>query len=334
MQPQEEIGEPVTHAIRIYETGGPEVLRWDPVDVGQPGPGEVRIRHTAIGVDYADIYYRVGVYPAEFPIVPGHQAAGVVEDVGPEVASLTRGDRVAYVTRSIGSYSEARVIHSRHLVKLPDEVSDTQAAAIILKGMTVRYLLLETYRVKPDDTILVHAAAGGVGLLLCQWARSLGATVIGTVSNDEKASLAKAHGCTHTIDYTREDFVERVIEITGGRKVPVVYDSVGKDTFMKSLDCLAPEGVMVLFGHSSGKVPPFELMLLAAKGSLYVTRPTLWSRLNSRDDLVSRATEVFKMLRQGLLRITINQTFPLKDAGRAHLALESRNTSGAVILSP
>ncbi len=323
----------MTHAIRIHETGGPEVLRWDVVDVGPPGPGEVRIRHTAIGVDYADIYYRTGTYPSELPIVPGHQAAGVVEEVGPGVTALSRGDRVAYVTRDIGAYSEARVVHSRHLVKLPHAVSDAQAAAILLKGMTARYLLLETYRVKPNDVILVHAAAGGVGLLLCQWARSLGATVIGTVSNEEKASLAKAHGCTHAIDYTREDFAERVSEITGGRKLPVVYDSVGKDTFVKSLDCLAPEGVMVVFGHSSGKVPPFDLMLLAAKGSLYVTRPTLWSRLNNREDLASRADEVFKMLMRGQLRITVNQSYPLKEAGRAHLALESRKASGATILT-
>jgi NADPH2:quinone reductase len=323
----------VTHAIRIHQTGGPEVLRWEVVDVGPPGPGEVRIRHTAIGVDYADIYYRVGVYPTELPIVPGHQAAGVVEEVGPGVTDLSRGDRVAYVTHDVGAYSEARVVHSRHLVKLPHEVSDSQAAAILLKGMTARYLLLETYRVKPNDVILVHAAAGGVGLLLCQWARFLGATVIGTVSSAEKASLAKAHGCTHTIDYTREDFAERVSEITGGRKLPVVYDSVGKDTFMKSLDCLAPEGAMVVYGHSSGKVPPFDLMLLAAKGSLHVTRPTLWSRLNNREDMASRADEVFKMLMRGQLRITVNQSYPLKEAGRAHVALESRKASGATILT-
>jgi NADPH2:quinone reductase len=285
-------------------------------------------------VDFADIYYRLGLYPAELPIVPGHQAAGVVEEVGPDVVSLTRDARVAYVTSSTGAYSEARVIQSRHLVSLPEEVSDTQAAAILLKGMTVRYLLLETYQVGPDDTILVHAAAGGIGLLLCQWARSLGATVIGTVSNEEKASLAQAHGCTHTIDYVREDFVKRVYEITGGRKVPVVYDSVGKDTFAKSLDCLAPEGVMIVFGHSSGKVPPFDLMSLAAKGSLYVTRPTLWSRLNSRNDLLLRANEVFKMFMQGLLRIVISRSYPLREAARAHLALESRRSTGAIILTP
>ena len=322
----------MTHAIRIHEIGGPEVLRWDAIDVGRPGPGEVRLRHTAIGVDYADIYYRTGVYPTVLPIVPGHEAVGIVEDVGTGVSDVSVGDRVAYVTQDIGAYAEARLIDSRHLIKLPARISDDEAAGIILKGMTVRYLVRETYDVKPKDFVLVHAAAGGIGLLLCQWLNHLGALVLGTVSNEHKAALAKANGCTHTIDYTREDFVERVRDLTDGRKVPVVYDSIGKDTFTGSLDCLAPEGLMVVFGHTSGKVTPFDLMLLAAKGSLYVTRPTLWSRLNSREDVVSRANEVFGKLRQGVLRITIGQTYPLREAWRAHADLEARKTTGATIL--
>jgi NADPH2:quinone reductase len=324
----------VTNAIRIHETGGPEVLRWESVEVGKPKPAEARVRHTAIGVDYADIYYRKGVYPAELPLIPGHEAAGVVEELGEDVTDLRVGDRVAYVTPGVGAYAETRVIEARYLVKIPDHVSDEQAAAAILKGMTTRYLLCETYRVKPSDIILVHAAAGGVGLMLCQWAKHLGATVIGTVSNESKARLARANGCAYTIDYTREDFVERVNHLTEGRRVPVVYDSIGKDTFMRSLDCLAPEGLMVVFGHTSGKVTPFDLMILAAKGSLYVTRPTLWSRLKTREDLLSRAIEVFTMLERGVLRISINQTYRLKEAQQAHGDLESRKTSGATVLLP
>jgi NADPH2:quinone reductase len=308
------------------------MLRWDTVEVGKPGPGEVRLRHTAIGVDYADIYYRTGVYPTVLPIIPGHEAVGIVEEVGTGVNDVSTGDRVAYVTQDIGAYAEARLIHSRHLIKLPTGISDHDAAGIILKGMTVRYLVRETYHVKPDDVVLVHAAAGGVGLILCQWLKHLGAIVIGTVSSEHKAALAKANGCTHTIDYTREDFVQRVSELTDGRKVPVVYDSIGKDTFSRSLDCLAPEGLMVVFGHTSGKVTPFDLMLLATKGSLYVTRPTLWSRLKTREDLVSRANEVFNKVSQGALRITIGQTYPLREAQRAQIDLEARKTTGVTIL--
>jgi NADPH2:quinone reductase len=308
------------------------MLRWDAIEVGKPGPGEVRLRHTAIGVDYADIYYRTGVYPTVLPIIPGHEAVGIVEELGTGVSDVSAGDRVAYVTQDIGAYAEARVIHSRHLIKIPTGISDNEAAAIILKGMTARYLIRETYDVKPDDVVLVHAAAGGVGLILCQWLKHLGAIVIGTVSNEHKAALAKANGCTHTIDYTREDFVQRVCELTDGRKVPVVYDSIGKDTFTGSLDCLAPEGLMVVFGHTSGKVTPFDLMLLAIKGSLYVTRPTLWSRLKTREDLVSRANEVFNNVSQGVLRITVGQTYPLREARRAQIDLETRKTTGATIL--
>jgi len=322
----------VTHAIRIHETGGPGVLRWDAIEVGKPGAGEVRLRHTAIGMDYADIYYRTGVYPAVLPIIPGHEAVGIVEAVGSDVNDISIGDRVAYVTQDIGAYAETRLIQARHLIKVPASVSDEEAAGIILKGMTVRYLVRETYDVKRGDVVLVHAAAGGVGLILCQWLKHLGAIVIGTVSNGHKAALAKANGCTHTIDYTREDFVRRVFDLTDGRKLPVVYDSIGNDTFTGSLDCLAPEGLMVVFGHTSGKVTPFDLMLLATKGSLYVTRPTLWSRLKSRQDLVSRADEVFSKLGEGVLRITVGQTYPLREAGRAQADLESRKTTGATIL--
>jgi NADPH:quinone reductase len=328
------VSQKVTSAIRIHETGGPEVLRWEAVAVGKPKPTEARVRHTAVGVDYADIYYRTGVYPAKLPLIPGHEAAGVIEELGDEVTDLRVGDRVTYVTQEIGAYAEARVIDARHLVPIPDHLSDQQAAAAILKGMTARYLLHETYRVKRNDIILVHAAAGGVGLILCQWARYLGATVIGTVSNERKAELARANGCTYTIDYTREDFVERLNHLTDGRRVPVVYDSIGMDTFTRSLDCLAPEGYMVVFGHTSGKVAPLDLMVLAAKGSLYVTRPTLWSRLKSREDLLSRAREVFMMFERKVLGISINQTYELREARKAHLDLESRKTSGATVLVP
>jgi NADPH:quinone reductase len=317
----------------MHELGGPEVLRWDAVDVPKPGPGQVRIKHTAIALNYMDVYYRIGLYPAQLPIVLGNEAAGVVEEVGPGVTGLDRGDRVAYVTASVGAYSEARVIPADQLVKLPENLSDTQGAAMMMKGLTARYLVRESYLVKRGDTILVHAAAGGVGLVMCQWASHLGATVIGTVSSEEKAALAKAHGCTHTIDYTREDFVQRVQEITAGRKLPVVYDSVGKDTFSKSLECLAPKGVMVVFGHSSGKVPPFDLLTLGAKGSLYVTRPTLWTHLSTRAELVSSASELFDLVTRGIIKITVNQTYPLKEAQRAHRDLESRKTTGASVMT-
>ena len=265
----------MTHAIRFHKTGGPEVLVWEEVQVGKPGPGEARIRHTAVGLNFVDIYNRSGLYPMALPSGLGGEAAGVVEEVGSGVTDIKPGDRVAYGAAPIGSYSEARLIPAERLLKIPDGVDDKTAAAMMLKGLTTQYLIRQTYRVKAGDTILLHAAAGGVGLILSQWAKHLGATVIGTVGSDEKAKLAKAHGCDHTIVYTREDFVKRVEEITGGKKCPVVYDSVGKDTFLKSLDCLAPLGVAALFGQSSGAVDPLNLGLLAGKGSLYVTRPTL-----------------------------------------------------------
>ncbi len=262
----------MTHAIRFHQTGGPEVLVWEEVKPGKPGPGEARIRHTAVGLNFVDIYNRSGLYPTEVPSGLGSEGAGVVEEVGPGVSDLKPGDRVAYGNGPLGAYAEARLIPADRLLKLPDGIDDKTAAAMMLKGLTVQYLIRQTYRVKAGDTILLHAAAGGVGLILGQWAKHLGATVIGTVGSDEKAKLAKAHGCAHTVVYTREDFVKRVGEITEGKKVPVVYDSVGKDTFLKSLDCLAPLGVVALFGQSSGSVEPLNLGLLAQKGSLYVTR--------------------------------------------------------------
>ena len=322
----------MTHAIRIHKPGSPDVLSWDSVEVGKPGPGQVRLRHTAIALNYMDVYYRLGLYPAELPIVLGNEGAGVVEELGPGVTGLRAGDRVAYVTAAVGAYSEARLISADQLVILPDAISDLQAAAMMMKGMTARYLLRQTFKVKAGDTILVHAAAGGVGLVMCQWARHLGATVIGTVSSAEKAALARAHGCNHTIDYTREDFAQRVAEITGGRKVPVVYDSVGKDTFAKSLDSLAPAGTLVVFGHSSGKVPPLDIMTLAAKGSLYLTRPTLWTRIATREALIAAARDLFDLVMTGVVKIEVKQTYPLAQAAQAHRDLEARNTTGASVL--
>src|ERR1044072_6660589 len=274
----------MTHAIRFHKTGGPEVLVWEEVEVGKPGPGQARIRHTAVGLNFVEIYKRSGRYPGQSPSVLGREAAGGVEEVGSGVTDLKPGDRVAYGSALIGAYAEARLIPADRLLKLPDGIDDKTAAAMMLKGLTVQYLIRQTYRVKSGDTILLHGAAGGVGLILSQWAKHLGATVIGTVGSEEKAKLAKAHGCAHTIIYTKEDFVKRVDEITGGAKGPVVYDSVGKDTFLKSLDCLAPLGVAALFGASSGAVEPLNLGLLAAKGSLFVTRPTLNTHAASREN--------------------------------------------------
>jgi NADPH2:quinone reductase len=323
----------MTHAIRFHKTGGPEVLVWEEVSVGKPGPGEARIRHTAVGLNFVDIYNRSGLYPAQLPSGLGSEAAGIVEEVGPGVTDLKPGDRVAYGASPLGAYSEARLIPADRLLKLPDGVDDKTAAAMMLKGLTTQYLIRQTYRVKAGDTILLHAAAGGVGLILSQWAKHLGATVIGTVSSDEKAKLAKAHGCDHVIIYTREDFVKRVDEITGGKKVPVVYDSVGKDTFLKSLDCLAPLGVAALFGQSSGAVEPLNLGLLAQKGSLYVTRPTLFTYAAKRENLVAMAGELFDVVKSGAVKIEVHQTYPLKDAARAHADLAARKTTGSTVLT-
>lgn len=320
------------HAIRIHKTGGPEVLQWEEVVVGTPGPGEVRLRQTAVGLNFIDVYHRTGLYPTALPFVPGMEAAGVVESTGPGVAHLKPGDRVAYPMTG-GAYAEVRLIAADKVVKLPDNIPDRTAASMMLRGMTARYLLRDIYKVGPGDTILIHAAAGGVGLLVCQWAAALGATVIGTVSSEEKAALAWANGCHHTIVYTREDFQQRVLAITDGKKLPVVYDSVGKDTFMKSLDCLAPRGLMVLFGASSGPVPPLDLTLLSQKGSLSVTRPTLSTFIATRELLEESAADLFAALGAGMITAHVNQTHPLKEAAQAHRDLEARKTTGSTVLT-
>lgn len=321
----------MVYAVRIHKTGGPEVLTWEEVSLAKPGPGEALIRQTAIGLNFIDTYYRCGIYPVPLPAALGNEAAGIIEALGPDVTDLEVGDRVSYGNAPIGAYAEARLIPAGRLVKIPDGVSDQQAAAVTLKGLTAWYLLRQTYRVKPGDTILLHAAAGGVGLLACQWARHLGVKVIGTCSTD-KIALAKTHGCAHVIDYTKEDFVQRVIEITDGNKVPVVYDSVGRDTFLRSLDCLAPLGLMVSFGQSSGLVEPFSINILTGKGSLYVTRPTLAHYVPTTEKLRAAAKELFGVVAAGAVKIEIGQTFPLKGAAEAHRALEGRKTTGSTVL--
>jgi NADPH2:quinone reductase len=318
--------------MRVHQTGGPEQMKWEVVEVGKPGNGQVRIRHTAVGLNFIDVYHRSGVYPIETPATPGLEACGVVEEVGAGVTDLKPGDRVAYASPPMGAYSEERLMPADRVVKVPEGLSDRQAASMMLKGMTAEYLARRTYPVKSGDTILVHAAAGGVGLILCQWASALGATVIGTVGSDEKAKLAAAHGCKHPIVYTREDFVQRVAEITNGNKCAVVYDSVGKDTFMKSLDCLRMYGMLVSFGQSSGKVAPFDPGVLAAKGSLYLTRPTLMNYVARREDLVMSANALFGMVQDGKVRIEVNQTYALRDAVQAHRDLEARKTTGSTVL--
>lgn len=322
----------MTHAIRIHKTGGPEVLQWEEIEVGAPKAGEVRLRHTAVGLNYIDVYHRTGLYPLPLPFVPGMEAAGIVEEVGEGVADLKIGDRVAYAS-AIGAYTEARVIAADRVVKIPAAIDDRTAAAMMLQGMTARYLIRDIYKVGPGDTILIHAAAGGVGLIVCQWAAALGATVIGTVSSDEKAALAKANGCHHPIVYTREDFHARLLEITGGEKLPVVYDSVGKDTFMKSLDCLRPRGIMALFGSSSGPVPLFDLSLLSQKGSLMVTRPTLATFVANKHLLEENSSDLFDAVSSGKVKIHVNQTYPLRNAAQAHHDLEARKTTGSTVLT-
>jgi NADPH2:quinone reductase len=321
-------------SIRIHANGGPEVLRFEDVAVGDPGPGEARVRHTAIGVNYIDTYHRSGLYKLALPTGLGNEAAGVVEAVGAGVDWVATGDRVAYCGGPLGAYSESRVMPADRLVKLPGGVSDSGAASLMLKGLTVQYLFRQTYRLKAGDTILFHAAAGGVGLIACQWARALGVTMIGTVGSDAKAALAKENGCAHTIVYTRENFVERVKEITGGKGVPVVYDGIGKDTFPASLDCISPRGMWVSFGNASGAVPPFDILLLMQKGSLYATRPTLFTYAAKREDLNAMAAEMFELVRAGKIVNEPRQTFALKDAAGAHIALESRATVGATVLLP
>lgn len=323
-----------TKAIRIHQPGGPEVMHWEEVEVRQPGPGEALVRHTAVGLNYIDVYHRTGLYPVPLPATLGLEGAGVVEAVGDGVVEVRPGDRVAYANPPIGAYCERRVMPADRLVTLPHEISDTQAAAMMLQGMTAQYLLRRTYRVQAGDTILIHAAAGGVGLLVCQWAKHLGATVIGTVGSDAKAELARAHGCDHPIVYTREDFVARTKTLTDGDGVAVVYDSVGKDTFLGSLDCLRPLGMMVSFGQSSGKVEPLDTGLLAAKGSLFLTRPSLMTYTAKREDLVSSAAELFDVVGRGFVRVEVNQTYPLSEAAQAHRDLEARKTTGSTVLLP
>ena len=321
----------MTHAIRIHETGGPEVMKWEEVEVGEPGEGELRITHKAVGLNYIDVYHRTGLYPLELPSGIGLEASGVVEEVGPGVTEFEAGDRIAYAHPPIGAYCEARVLPAEHVVKLPDSIDDETAAAMMLQGLTVQYLIRRTYRVKQGDTVLFHAAAGGVGQIACQWLKALGVTTIGTVGSAEKAELAKAQGCTHTINYREEDFVARVKEITGGAGVPVVYDSVGKDTFEGSLDCLSPMGMMVLFGSSSGPVSELNTGLLAQKGSLFLTRPTLMTYTAKRSDLIAGANELFEVVGSGAVKININQRYPLKEAVQAHQDLEARKTTGSTI---
>ncbi|MBU6467894.1 MAG: quinone oxidoreductase [Betaproteobacteria bacterium] len=321
------------HAIRFDQPGGPDVLKWQEVEVGHPSKGEVRLRHTAVGLNYIDVYHRTGLYPAPLPAIPGLEAAGVVTAVGEAVNDLVVGDRVAYASGPLGAYAEERIMPADRVVKLPNTISDEQGAAMMLQGLTAQYLLRRTYPVKAGDTILVHAAAGGVGLILCQWAKYLGVKVIGTVGSEEKAELARQFGCDYPIVYTKEDFHQRVMEITNGQKVPVVYDSVGKDTFMKSLDCLAPLGLLVLFGQSSGNVPPFDLGQLSVKGSLFITRPTLATYTAKREDLVAGAQELFDVVGKGIVKINVNQRYPLKDAAQAHRDLEARKTTGSTIFT-
>jgi len=321
-------------AIRFARTGGPEVLEMADVEVGEPGPGEARVRNHAIGVNFIDVYFRTGLYPLDLPNGLGQEGAGVVEAVGPDVTHVKPGDRVAYAARPNGAYSEVRVMPAAILVHLPDDISFETGAAAMLQGLTVQYLFRQTWKLAPGQTVLFHAAAGGVGLIACQWARAVGANLIGTVGSNDKAELARSHGATHVINYNTEDVVQRVMEITGGARVPVVFDSVGKDTFTRSLDCLAPLGLMVSFGNSSGPVPPFALSELVSRGSLFITRPTLQTYASTREQLEAMAADLFQMVSSGQVNIGINQRFPLADAAQAHIELEARRTTGKTILLP
>jgi NADPH:quinone reductase len=320
------------YAIRVHKVGGPDVLEWEELEVGDPGPGQIRLRQEAAGLNFIDVYHRTGLYPQQLPFTPGVEGAGVLEAVGPDVTNLKVGDRVAY-GGPVGGYAEVRLIDADRVLKLPDGISSEQAAAMMLQGMTAEMLLRRVYPVTSGQTILVHAAAGGVGLILCQWAKALGATVIGTVGSDEKAELVRAHGCDHPIVYTRQDFVDEVGRITGGAKVPVVYDGVGRDTFMRSLDCLARRGMMVSFGNASGPVDPFPNLLLAQKGSLFLTRPTLYDYTFDRADLEQSASALFDVVASGKVKIEVGQRFRLSDAAEAHRALEARQTSGSTVLT-
>lgn len=322
-----------THAVRIHAYGDASALRWEQVALTQPGPGEAQVRHQAVGLNFIDVYHRTGLYPlGALPSGLGLEGAGVVEAIGPGVTEVAPGDRIAYASAPVGAYAEMRNIRADRLVKLPQAIPDMQAAAMMLRGMTAEYLLRRVYDVKAGDTILVHAAAGGVGLIACQWAHHLGATVIGTVGSEEKAELARAHGCAHPIVYTREDFAQRVRQITGGVGVAVVYDSVGRDTFARSLDCLQPRGLMVSFGQSSGPVPALDIGLLNTKGSLYLTRPSLGAYTATREELLASAQALFQLVTSGAVRIEVNQTFRLQDVAQAHRAIESRQTTGSTVL--
>ena len=322
----------MTHAIQIYETGGPEVMKWEEVEVGEPGEGQVKLRQTAVGLNFIDVYFRTGASPQKnLPFTPGMEGAGEVIAVGNGVTHVKPGDRVAYAM-AVGSYAEERIAPAERMVMLPDAIDDRTGAAMMLKGMTAAYLLLRTYKVGPGTTFLFHAAAGGVGLIVCQWAKHLGATMIGTVGSDEKAELARSHGCAHTINYTTEDFVARVKEITDGKGCDVVYDSVGKDTFPASLDCLKDFGLWATFGQSSGPLPELNLGILAQKGALYVTRPGLFTHIANRADLEELSGALFDVVRNGAVKIEINQTYQLSDAVQAHKDLEARKTTGSTVL--
>ncbi|WP_321879516.1 quinone oxidoreductase family protein [Paraburkholderia bannensis] len=324
----------MTKAIRYERTGGPEVMQWVDVEVGAPGEGEIRVKQSACGLNYIDVYFRTGLYPQQLPAGLGMEAAGEVVAVGAGVTSVKVGERVAYVGRPPGAYAQERVLRADQVIRVPDAISGEQAASVMLQGLTAQYLLRRTYRVQPGDTILIQAAAGGVGLLVCQWAKALGATVIGTVGSDEKAEVAKAHGCDYPIVYTREDFTARVREITGGAGVPVVYDSIGKDTYVKSLDCLAPLGMFVSFGNASGPLPPIDSSEFSSRGSLFFTRPTLFSYIAKRSDYEAMSAELFEVIASGKVKTSINQRYALQDVGQAHADLEARRTTGSTILIP
>ena len=324
----------MARAIRIHEAGGPEVLRFEDFDPGAPGEGEVQLRHTAVGLNYIDVYDRSGLYPMPLPGGLGREAAGVVTAVGRKVKGLRKGDRVAYVHTVPGSYSELRNVPAARLVKLPRAISDEQAAALMLKGLTAHYLLRRTFRVKRGDWILVHAAVGGVGLILCQWARALGAKVIGVVGSDAKAALAKKNGCHHVLVMGRDPILENVRRLTKGAGVAVVYDSVGKDTFMESLDCLRPLGMMVSYGNASGPPPAISPLELSKRGSLFLTRPSLFAYIADRKDLESAARELFRVVASGKVKLRIGQRYPLAEAAQAHRDLEARRTTGSTVLLP
>ena len=323
----------MVHAIRIHQTGGPEVLKWESVDVPAPGPGQVRLKQHGVGVNYIDVYQRSGLYKLPLPFVAGSEGAGEVVAIGPGVTEFKVGDRGAYAG-ALGGYAEERVMPADRLVKLPASIDYKTGAAMMLQGMTVRYLLRQTYKVGPGTTMLLHAAAGGIGLIAAQWARHLGATIIGTVSSADKAALAKAAGCTHVINYKTEDFVKRTRELTNGQGVDVVYDAVGKDTYPGSLDCLKPLGLWVSFGNASGAITNFDLLSLSAKGSLFATRPTLNTYVAKREDLLANANELFDVVTKGIVKINVNHTYPLKDAAQAHRDLEGRKTTGSIVLLP